>query len=317
MFEAVFMTSYSSYCFHAIPAIAQMADDVALKLTIVHTLPADASSREKCEARARIDSFFPEADAFARTERRLMTGSPGEAVRQLSMEKPVDLLLAPASDRLGFPRIGHRSRRSQFLRESGIPLWSIGRKTDIPRIHRRPRNVACWVDFNLDCTGLVACAMAYARQVDAKVHILCALPEIHEGSVFVDNEPLSHNAAAAEIGKRLSWLDAMPEIHVARIDNKAARMQLVRQCDADLLFVSDGAGSLPSWLTPKPRFMDDCAVPVIWVPDQSDVLWELSGQRASSNIAARSSAVARRGESLVTRCWGIVPSTSFGISPRS
>jgi hypothetical protein len=302
MFEAVFMTSYSDYCFQAIPAIAQMADDVPLKLTIVHTLPPGSSIGERKGAQARIESFFPEADAFAQTERRVMSGSPLEAVRRLGLEKPLDLLLAPASERLGFPRIGHRSQRCQFLRESGIPLWSIGRKTELPRIHRRPKNVACWLDFDRDCARLVACAMAYARKLEANMHILCALPEIHEGSVFLDNEPLTVNGAVAEVNKRISWLEATPKIHVARSDNKSARKQLLRQCDADLLFVSDWSRSLPAWLAPKPKFMDDSPVPVIWVPEHSDVVWDLNPQRASSNIAAKSSADAARGESLVTRC---------------
>ena len=296
--EVVFLTNYSEFCFQAIPAVAQMADDIALRLTILHTVCADASPAGRTQAQARIESFFPEADSFAQTTRRVMTGTPMDAVRRLQLEGAVDLLLAPAADRLGFPRLGHRSRRGRLLRENTLPLWSIGRATESLRMQRRPRNIACWVDFENDCTSHVSNALSYARLSGARLHLLCALPDLAEGMLLLHNEPATPSAAATEIARRLSWLDRLPEIHVAPSPDRKAQLRLLQDCDADLLFVLDSWRRLPRFLAPKPMLMDESPCPVIWIPADTGVSWQLAAAESIEWQAREPVAFRNRGATI-------------------
>jgi hypothetical protein len=285
VFEVVFLTNYSDYCFHAIPAIAQMADDVGMNLTIAHAIPPGSTPRDRAHAQERLASFFPEADSFTRTERRVLFGTPPEAVRQLRQDRPIDLLLAPASGRFGLPRMGRRSWRCELMRETAVPIWSIGRRTELARVRRAPRNIACWMDFEIEGTSHVACAWEYARRVGARLHMLCALPDIDEGSVFLGAEPITANEAIDEIGRRLSWLDAVPEVHVAWRNSRAARHQLVRRCDAELLFLPDRSPGIGGWPWLRRDFTDHCPAPVVRVPLHAKPAWNLSAPEPQSSIA--------------------------------
>jgi hypothetical protein len=104
--EVVFLTSFADFSYHSIPAIAQMADDFRMRLTLLHAT-RDRTPTE--DDRAKLESFFPEADSYLHCRRLVMEGGPVEAVKRLPLVDPVDLLVAPTSDPLGLPRFWHPS----------------------------------------------------------------------------------------------------------------------------------------------------------------------------------------------------------------
>ena len=55
--EAVFLTRCSVPCFQVTPAVAQLADDLDLRLTLLHAFDPERERRRDVETRLR--SFFP------------------------------------------------------------------------------------------------------------------------------------------------------------------------------------------------------------------------------------------------------------------
>src|SRR5215475_13894553 len=122
--EIVFLTNFADYSYRCIPAVAQMADDFAVRLTIVHALCGGPDPSNEAEACAQLESFFPEADLYGECRRVLMHGHPIEVIQRLGETQPVDLVIAPAADPLGLPRIGHKSLRARLMRQCGVPVWT-------------------------------------------------------------------------------------------------------------------------------------------------------------------------------------------------
>lgn len=275
--EVVFLTNFTDFCYRSIPAIAQMADDFSLRLTIVNTTynrqPAD-------EDRARLKSFFPEADAYHRCRRIVTKGDPVLAVKRLSMIDPIDLLIAPASDPLGLPRIWHSSLRTRLLHESRIPLWTIDRRTQPSRLRKPPQRVGCWIDFHKGWTNHLSFAAAYASATRAELHVLHALPEIAEGNLILGEEPLHRNTIVEAISRVMNSFAVPTQIHVAGSDTRRTRSKLMEQTALDIIFVAEQNLRLPAWLGSKPRLMNECICPVVYVPvDTAVPVWPLFQDR--------------------------------------
>lgn len=276
--ELVFLTNFADYSYQSIPAIAQMADDFAVHLTIVHTMEGE---REICDdAYLKLQSFFSEADLYADCTRRLMDGDPVQAVQRLMETQPVDLVIAPAADPLGLPRIGHRSLRARLMRKCGVPLWTIGRRTLPDKLRRSPRKIACWIDFEDPHLHHFAYALEYAWKLDVPLHILHPLPEIHEGALLVRGQPLHEEGAIREMRKRIGWSPVPLQYHVAEATGRRARTKLVEKSCADIVFLADQVSDWGSWLASKPALLDDCNCPVVCVPEQLRVpVWSLEHER--------------------------------------
>ena len=94
--EVVFLTSFSDGCFRAIPAVAQMAEDLAMRLTLLHAF--DPKRERYAAAEAKLSSFFPEADRFVDTRRIVCEGPLVPALKAYCERRRVDLFVAPGVD---------------------------------------------------------------------------------------------------------------------------------------------------------------------------------------------------------------------------
>lgn len=275
--EVLFLTNFTDYSYQSIPAIAQMADDFVIHLTIAHVIPSTANPSAEAQARTQLMSFFPEADYYAGTERCLLRGNPVEALLRLAHSQPVNLLIAPAADPLGLPRIGHRSLRLRLMRECGLPVWTIGRRTDVSKLRRPAKNVACWMDFRDPNLNHFAYALEYSHKLNLPLHILHALPEVNEGTMIPDGWPLREEGAIQELKKRIGWSFTMPlSFHVTDEPGARAGQKLIRESGADIVFI---AGRQPYWNwmpLPKPPMLDACDCPVVCIPAELRVpVWNL------------------------------------------
>ncbi len=119
--DVLFLTNFSDYCFRSIPSLALLADNFALRLTLMHVYdPARTSARAAADL---LDSFFPEADRYASCRRVAAPGPLLGAVKRHQQLWPVNLIVAPASDPLGWPRLGERSVRARLLDKDNTPHW--------------------------------------------------------------------------------------------------------------------------------------------------------------------------------------------------
>src|SRR5688572_11511402 len=103
--KVLFATAFTDSCFQAIRAIAQMADAMPISLTIAHVTTPDSPPNRV------LQSFFAEADHYSFCDRVQLQGSSvTQTLAAHANEERYDLILAPRSDRLGFPRPFHRSQ---------------------------------------------------------------------------------------------------------------------------------------------------------------------------------------------------------------
>lgn len=269
--EILFLTNFSDSCYRAIPAVARIADELLVQLTILHCY--DPSRRSREEAESLVTSFFPEADHYGICRRMAMECSPLKAVQEFRQFGASGLLLAPASDPFGIPRLGRASLRCQLIRESSTPVWTIGPNVQLNKLHSPTRNVACWIDLASRDKTHIKLAFEYAWKLDAKLHFLHALPEINEGSLSLPlhyDKPLHAEGAAEEIREIVGWVPIHPEIHVNTGNSARTIARMLRKCEADVLFIGRGKSIqrrlIGSRLNPV---VDQSPCPVICVDGES------------------------------------------------
>ena len=274
--DVLFLTNFSDYCFRSIPAVARMADALKVRLTVMHVYDPASSSHE--EAEEQVNGFFPDADQYAACNRIAVPGRLLEAVQRHCYAWPVNFLVAPASDSIGLPRIGGPSVRSRLIRECGVPLWTIGRHVSPRRLTQPVRNVACWLDFYSRQTSHLAFAMEYANKTGARLHLLRGIPEIDEGTLgsVADRRAIHPRSATEEILGLCASSPVRPEVHVASGTGRAARARMLRECDADLVFLRNEESALAEWMGFSLHLDQQRPCPAVYVGDHLETpVWSL------------------------------------------
>lgn len=246
--EAVFLTRCSVPCFQVTPAVAQLADDLDLRLTLLHAFDPERERRRDVETRLR--SFFPEADSFRDCRRVAREGSVRDAVQRLASEQSIDLLIAPPSEPLRLPSL-LPSMRAELLSHLETLLWTAGPAVLPTKLRRRPRNIACWLDFSAGEEGYVPplrVAARHAQALEAQLHILYVPPDILEGSLRPPSVPLHADEVLAALNTHLPGGVARPEIWVAGSSFRPLP-DLLRRCDADLLVTGGNQATVSPWWT--------------------------------------------------------------------
>jgi hypothetical protein len=295
-FEVTFLTSFSDTCFRAIPALAQMADSIDLRLSIVHC--HDPRRRAADAAAARLRSFFPEADRYPGCQRRLLDGSPVEAVARLHAERPIDLLVAPAGDPLGMPRLAHHSLRATLLRGPVPALWTVGPESSPAIVGRPVRHVACCVHVGMPGDAHIKLASRYASELGAVLHIVQVLPEIHEGTLLrlAYAGPIDERSATERV-HRLSPAAAATTIQIHVTTAYRLAHTLDTECTADLVVVDGQAWTRRrAFLRRLDPVLDRLRRPVICAgPAAESVEWQPRRRERRQTRSWPVLAVARRG----------------------
>ena len=287
--DVLYLTNFSDYCFRTIPAVAQLADAIKIRLTILHAY--DPARETQASAAEKVHSFFPEADRYLACNRLAAPGHMVEVVQRHLEGWPVDLIVAPASDTIGVPRIGARSSRSRIIEQAGVPVWTFGRGICLPKLQQPVRNVACWLDYHSGHTGHLGYALEYASKIGAKLHLLSALPAIDEGMLSLgtkldEDKPLAPEAAAAKILGLCSGFPIVPEVHVARSSGRSTLTQMLKECDADTVFLHHQGSMVAEWLGLGLRSIDPLPCPSICTGDKvRGPVWNLELGQALRRMA--------------------------------
>lgn len=283
-FEVLFLTNFSDSCFRAIPAVAQMCDTLETRLTIVHAYQPGADVRGRRAATAapmqlagKLNSFFPEADAYRWTKRVLLPGTPLEAVSRLRQDQPIDLVIAPQRDALGAPRLVRHSWRSQLVLDGRTPVWTVGHVPGLARLARRARHVACCVDPHLAGRHHLKLACDYAAATGSTLHVIYMLPdEIHEGLMLTLGyaDPFDREQALADVRAVVDPTSLMPEVHVS---DRSSLPELLTDLEMDAVFVDGRRWTNRSWLGRRmSRGLESLACAVFCVDANRDsVAWDL------------------------------------------
>ncbi len=287
--EVVFLTDFTDGCLRSIPAVAQMADDLAMRLTLLHAY--DPRAVRQSVAEARLASFFPEADRYAGTRRVAFAGTVVEAALAHSHERLVDLFIAPGVDRLRPLHIG-RSTRAALIAASPAPVWTIGSGVPSAGVRRPARRIACWLDPAAKDAGYLTLASELAQKLGGELHVLHVVPEINEGDVSAPDGPL-HAGDVADVVTRELGVGRVARVHVSPGGWRGAVLDLVRECDPDLMVLSPRRSVRRRLLGARVgSLVDRVSCPVVCMGESATVPQVLPGyglveMRAAVAMAAR------------------------------
>ena len=206
-------------------------------------------------------------DAAPRRIQRLELEEPdaATAIAGLSRQYLFDLVMAPAAGTSWWRRA--RSFRSRLLTRSNVPLWTAGHAVTAMHFHRPLRTIACLLDFEVDPGPLLQRAAAFARRMQARLHVLAVLPPVDDGAlatVLTSDTPLLPAAAARRIEQWCTGADR-PVVDVAVDGLRRGLQRLASSSRPDVLFVEAERWGL-SWPFGFSRTLDGIGCPVICVP---------------------------------------------------
>lgn len=263
-------------------AVAQLSAVCDVDLTVAHVATGRGGDTPR-------PLTFDHAAAPRRLQRLELPGAnAAAAIADLCGRRPFDLVLAPGSPGNAPWRALRPSFRARLLSRIDVPVWTIGRDLPSLHFHRPLRTVACLLDFDTDPEPLLQRAAAFARRMDARLHVLAVLPPVDDGTlatVLTSDTPLLPTAAVARI-EQLCAGRATPIVEVVVDGLRRGLTRLLRACQPDVLFVRAAQWATP-WRSGFPGALDALACPVICVPKTTDaVVWSFEHAAALTGVTS-------------------------------
>lgn len=277
-------------------AVAQLSAVCDVDLTVAHVATGGGGEAPR-------PLTFEHGAGPRRLQRLELPGSNAAgAIADLCGQRTYDLVLAPGSSSSAPWRALRPSFRARLLSRIDVPVWTIGRDLPSLHFHRPLRTVACLLDFDTDPEPLLQRAAAFARRMDARLHVLAVLPPVDDGTlatVLTSETPLLPAAAVARI-EQLSAGRATPIVDVVVDGLRRGLTRLLKACQPDVLFVRAAQWSTP-WRQGFPRALDALTCPVICVPETTDaVVWSFERAAALAGVAAAHDRAAAAGAGVAT-----------------
>jgi hypothetical protein len=291
----LFPTSFSDPCFRTARAISQLADTLHISLTITHVVTPGANVRAK---RRELNSFMAEADHYDSCSRVLIESeNPIQAIAGVCEQGSYDLVLAPASDRLGLQRLVTSSFRARLLKNCCSPMWTAGSCLDYADFKGGVRNIACLVDFENDAPGYLPMVVAFASRIGARLRILHVIRPVDEGTLtraMHSRAPLMPEVAMERVHNIFAGVDC-PEVDVAIGSVGSQLPRMLRRAEASLLFVGAGQALRTPFLPRLARHLDRLPCPVICMDGASTHFSNWSFQLETGAAAAVANGRGNRG----------------------
>jgi hypothetical protein len=155
-------------------------------------------------------------------------------------------------------------------------------------LQRPVRNVACWLDFHSLQSDHLGYSFEYAYKLNAKLHLLHTLPMIDEGmlSLGIGEKALEPGKAAEEILRLCANAPLLPEVRVARGSGRTTLAGMLRDCDADVVFLRNEEPVMAEWLGLGLRLCDGLPCPAICTGDElRGPVWNLEAGQTSKVIS--------------------------------
>lgn len=265
----LFATSFSDACFRTSRAIAQLADRCRISLTIAHVAKPGVDSARR---RRELDSFIAEADHYDECSRVLVEAEDcAGAIADLACRSSYDLVVAPASDRLGLHSLFTPSTRAKLMKKCRVPVWTAGSCLDAGPARTGIRTVACLADFEGQGNTHLPLAARFAARMGARLRIVHVIPPVHEGMLAraIDSDaPLMPEVAVAQIRKAFAGRP-YPDIDVTVGYLDRELPGLLDRGEADLAFIGPGQALRGSWYRRLAPFIDRLPCPAVCVDGAS------------------------------------------------
>ena len=283
----LFPTSFSDACFRSSRAIAQLADVCRINLTIAHVAKPGALT---IKTRRELDSFMAEADHYDHCRRVLIEADDTvAAIGDFCDRETFDLVVAPASDRLGLQKFFTSSTRARLLKRCNAPLWTAGQCLDRVVLKPTLQTVACVLDFDCPTDNHLRLAASLAWKTGAKMRIVTVIEPTNEGTLarsFHSRAPLMPEVAMEQIRSAFAGR-ACPEIDVAIGSPSRELPRMISRCDADITIVGQGQALAGMWTSRLATHVDRLPCPVVCVDGASAQFGGWNFQTGSASVESR------------------------------
>ena len=300
----LFPTSFSDSCFRTARAIAQLADTCRISLTITHVAkPGEGNT----SLRRELDSFLAEADHYDSCRRLLVESDDAiQSIAELCEWEPYDLVVVPASDRLGLHSLITPSFRAKLLKHCKTPVWTAGRCLEYANFKTNIQTVACLVDFESQSATYLPLVEAFASRFGARLRVVSVLPEVTEATLarsFASDAPLLPEVAMERIRKAFAGRPC-PDIDIAIGEVARELPRLLRRCNADLAFLGPGQVLRGTWLPWRLRYLNRLPCPAVCVDGASAAFgqWNFQNHAAPESVFEKFMPVPSE-SALVTAPW--------------
>ncbi|MEP7366843.1 MAG: universal stress protein [Acidobacteriota bacterium] len=263
--EILFPTNYSDSCYRTIAAVAQLAAGLRVRITLLHAYNPRATTRRHAED--QLHSFFAEAAHYCDCRRVVAEGPALDAIKSHIARNPTSLLMVPESDRIGLPRLGHKSMRARLLKSVPVPLWTLGARVPHRSFARPIRNIACTMVYDAPNLLHIRLAAKLAERFNAQLHLVDVIPTVDESSMLTplySSRPLTPDSALSRIANLTTFMKHPPQVHISSGTDTAQLRKLLHHCDADVLFTGPGQAIRASlWGDALEKPLGRCGCPVI------------------------------------------------------
>lgn len=261
----LFATNFSDASFRTGRAIAQLGHRFRLDLTIAHVV---RPGRASIAARRELSSFLAEADHFDSCRRTLIESDcPADSIAGLTRTGSFDLVMAPASDRIGLSRRIIPSFRAKLMRLAEAPLWTIGPALDHLDFHAAMDTVACVMDFERGADESLRLASAFSASVGARLRIIGIVPPVSEGDLIHPDDnptPLAAATAVERIHAALQGIST-PDVDVVIGSQWRHVARLLSDSQASVAFLCPSQALIPEWIPRLRSHVDRLPCPAICV----------------------------------------------------
>ena len=283
----LFPTSFSDSCFQVGRAIAQLADTCRISLTLAHIVRYGGAT---AQVHRELDSFLGEADHFDHCRRVLIeSDNVPAAVADFASRERFDLVISPASDRLGVSSLVTPSFRARLLARSQVPLWTMGHSVPPARFRKGIKNVACLVDFDKDPMGRMPRVTSFAERFGARLHLLDVIPPVSEGTVvhaLNSERPLRPEVSLGRIREMFDGRSC-PNAYAAIGHRGRELRRMLEACEADILFVGHRQAERGVIMARYARDLDRLPCPVICLSESPDAPSQWSFERIDTDRRER------------------------------
>jgi nucleotide-binding universal stress UspA family protein len=213
-----------------------------------YTAPADLAREIFEQRQADLEAFPCDAPGACGVRRVVIEGDPARVVVDFAAKESCDLIVMPTHGYGPFRRFLLGSVTAKVLHDAACPVWTGPHMEKAPdRTEIVFRNVACAVDLNLHSHDVLTWASNFAREFEASLTVLHAVPAAATriGNLYLDPDWAfaTLKAARERIEHTLAELGISAKVWVGSDDTALAVRAGAEEAHADLVVI--GRGSAP------------------------------------------------------------------------
>jgi nucleotide-binding universal stress UspA family protein len=279
----LFPLDFSLRCRRAAPFVAAMASRFDAKITLITVAELERPGAAPVfggaidawkglhELEKELDNALIPEFANLRVDRIADLGDPAQIITHFAHTYAVDLIMMPTHGRGPFRRMLLGSITAKVLHDAHCPVWTDAHLQELgsnapPQVSH---SILCAVDTELRDVRVIHWAVAFAKEIGAKVRLVHAIPAAISAEAMVDPSHHAHLFRAA--GQKMTSLQQEAGVALEASfrggNPEEAIYDVALRAEADLVVIGRGDLNQPFGRLRSHAYaiIRDCPCPVISV----------------------------------------------------